>query len=93
MRDVAADALLAHPVVDRGVDVVDAGVDTSIHYGVSEGSAFGCDIPICVPDYASGQEGAAAWLARRAAGVGEASPDDEKTATTLSPASSKAACG
>ena len=33
MRDVASDALLAHAVVDRGIDVVDAGIE----HGVEDG--------------------------------------------------------
>src|SRR5207237_10405322 len=33
VRDVAADALLAQPVIDRGVDVIDAGVEYLVEDG------------------------------------------------------------
>jgi hypothetical protein len=37
MRDVAADPLLAEPVIDRGVDVVDAGVERLVEDGFGLG--------------------------------------------------------
>jgi hypothetical protein len=37
MRDVTADPLLAQPVIDRGVDVVDAGVEHLVEDGFGLG--------------------------------------------------------
>jgi hypothetical protein len=37
VRDVAADPLLAQPIIDRGVDVVDAGVEDLVEDGFGLG--------------------------------------------------------
>ena len=37
VRDVAADSLLAQPVIDRGVDVIDAGVEHLVENGFGLG--------------------------------------------------------
>src|SRR5205807_8728630 len=66
VRDVAADPLLAQPVIDRGVDVIDAGVEHLVENGFGLGLgdvagtrgptqfhrsvAQGCDLQSCPPD-------------------------------------------
>src|SRR5206468_6581029 len=43
VRDVAADPLLAQPVIDRGVDVIDAGLEHLVEngFGLSLGGVAG----------------------------------------------------